>query len=269
LPTLGGRQLWADVEWRAGWRIQRHVWTGHHRLLDEHGVRRAWGSLEACRCELDERVPHPSPAPRLVVLVHGLGRTRKCWNAMRSALEAEGYDVLDLAYPSTRASIEEHAERLAQLLDRLQGAREVSFVTHSLGGIVVRALLARDDPWRERIAIGGIVMLAPPNQGARAAAFASRWNLLDRLLGPSLEELLPARPAALPVPSVPVLVLRGECLPGIGWNPWLAGADDGVVTAEETGLPGARIRVIAPCTHTFLPCNREAVAATVRFLAER
>ena len=34
IRTLGGRQFWADVDWFAGWRIQEHVWTGHHRLLD-------------------------------------------------------------------------------------------------------------------------------------------------------------------------------------------------------------------------------------------
>ena len=42
-PTFGGLHLWADVRWQDGWRIQKHVWTGHHRLLDPSGVRRAWG----------------------------------------------------------------------------------------------------------------------------------------------------------------------------------------------------------------------------------
>ena len=37
LPTLGGMQFWGDVTHRAGWRVQRHVVTGHHRLLDELG----------------------------------------------------------------------------------------------------------------------------------------------------------------------------------------------------------------------------------------
>ncbi len=35
LPTMGGKQFWSDVRWRSGWRVQRHIWTGHHRLLDD------------------------------------------------------------------------------------------------------------------------------------------------------------------------------------------------------------------------------------------
>ncbi len=268
-PTLGGRQLWADLEWRAGWRIQRHVWTGHHRLLDGGGVRRAWGSLEACRGALDEQAAKVAVGPRserLVVLVHGLGRTRFSWGGMQAALEAEGFQVLDLAYPSTRGGIEEHAAGLAQLLNRLEGVREVSFVTHSMGGIVVRALFAREDPWRERITLGRIVMLAPPNQGARAAEVAGHIALVATVLGPALAELEPGRPCSLPVPPAPVLILRGERARGLGWMPWLPGADDGIVAAEESRLEGASERAIAPCIHTCLPQHRGAVAATVRFL---
>ncbi|MGB0330618.1 MAG: hypothetical protein ACPGPE_02230, partial [Planctomycetota bacterium] len=47
LPTLGGSQLWADLAVEGGWRVQRHVWTGHARLLDRDDVRRAWGSEAA------------------------------------------------------------------------------------------------------------------------------------------------------------------------------------------------------------------------------
>ncbi len=272
LPTLGGRQLWADVEWRAGWRIQRHVWTGDHRVLDAHDVRRAWGGREACRRALDERVAALALAPqsaRLVVLVHGLGRTRACWRKMRKALRADGFVVLDLSYPSTRAPIDAHAAPLAELLDRLEGTREVSFVTHSLGGIVVRALFERDDAWRERIALGGVVMLGPPNQGARAAELASRVPLVDRVLGPALDELRPERPAGLPTPPAPLLIVRGERGRGSGWNPWIPGADDSVVASEETAIAGASETMVANCTHAFMPSNRSIVEATRRFLRER
>lgn len=60
LPTLGGTQLWADEHLRGGWRIQRHVWTGHYRLLDSNNVRHAWGSYADCLIRLSETgVRHP------------------------------------------------------------------------------------------------------------------------------------------------------------------------------------------------------------------
>ena len=38
---------------------------------------------------------------------------------MRKALSEQGWEVLDMGYPSTRRSLEEHAEQLGGLLDRL------------------------------------------------------------------------------------------------------------------------------------------------------
>ena len=49
MPTLGGRQFWADCQFFRGWRIQKHVYSGHYRLLDPSDIRRAWGTLEECR----------------------------------------------------------------------------------------------------------------------------------------------------------------------------------------------------------------------------
>ena len=68
-PTLGGKQMWADERVDAGWRIQRHAWTGHHRLLDDGDVRRAWGRYEWCEKRLDRAIARgeakrPSPSPR-------------------------------------------------------------------------------------------------------------------------------------------------------------------------------------------------------------
>ena len=138
LPTGGGNQLWADVAYDGGWRVQRHVWTGHARLLDRNDVRRAWGSEESCRAALAERAPGLENASLPVaVVLHGLWRSRDSMSAITEALEESGFEVLDVAYPSTRRTIAEHAAQVAELLDGLRGeGREVSFVTHSLGGLV-------------------------------------------------------------------------------------------------------------------------------------
>ena len=77
-PTLGGSQLWADLAWDGGWRVQRHVWTGHARLLDEGDVRRAWGSKAACLAALrDHAGALGNDEGPVVVVLHGLWPTRR------------------------------------------------------------------------------------------------------------------------------------------------------------------------------------------------
>ena len=98
-PTLGGKQLWADRHWFAGWRVQQHVWTGHARLLDRSNVRRAWGSLEACEAALQAARSSGElqlSSERVAVVVHGLGRSRSSMSKMRIALDEAGWEVLDM-----------------------------------------------------------------------------------------------------------------------------------------------------------------------------
>ncbi|MCH2101231.1 MAG: alpha/beta fold hydrolase, partial [Planctomycetes bacterium] len=173
-PTAGGNQLWADCHWFAGWRVQQHVWTGHARLLDSGNVRRAWGSLQACEDALwaaRDSGDLKLCSERVAVVVHGLGRTRSSMSKIRNALYESGWEVLDMGYPSTRRSLSEHANQLGGLLNHLaeDGAKQVDFVTHSLGGIVVRAAMAHEDVWMDRLQVGRLVMIAPPSQGSAVA----------------------------------------------------------------------------------------------------
>jgi hypothetical protein len=266
LRTLGGAQLWADVAWSDGWRIQRHAWTGHHRLLDPSNVRRAWGSEAACRSALEREHAPRGGDGHLVILLHGLGRTRGSMSALRDGLEARGFRVAALSYPSTRGSLDEHAASVAQVLDGLADVERVSFVTHSLGGRVVLRLLARDDAWRRRIAVDRVVEIAPPNGGSRLAALARRVPPVAWLLGPSLGEVAePARCA--PPPGLEIAVLAGARGTPRGWNPLLPGDDDGVVGLGETRLAGPHHHRTVRGVHTFLMDDDDVLHATARFLA--
>src|SRR6185503_4938388 len=87
-PTLGGKQIWADVEALCGWRIQENVFTGHHRLLDPSNIRQAWGSYESCRTALEAERVKLGLKPRsdhLVMVLHGLGRSRDSFAALTKA----------------------------------------------------------------------------------------------------------------------------------------------------------------------------------------
>jgi alpha-beta hydrolase superfamily lysophospholipase len=270
-PTLGGRQLWADRHWFAGWRVQQHAWTGHARLLDSNNVRQAWGSLAACEAALQaarEERGLTLRSDRVVVLVHGLGRSRASMSKLAAALEAQGIAVLDMGYPSTRRSLQEHAAQLEGLLDHLaaDGARQVDFVTHSLGGIVVRSALGRAGAWREQLQIGRLAMLAPPSQGSSFAQALKDFVPFRMVMGEVGPQLARDEAGAVPAPDCRFGVVAAQRGDGGGWNPLLQGADDGVVTVEETKLEGMEDFLLVHGTHTFVMDKPEVVAAVLQYL---
>ncbi len=269
LKTLGGWQLWEDVFWYAGWRIQTHVFTGHHRLLSPDEARRAWGSYEACRAVFEE-VRHREhltlESDHLVVLLHGLGRTRRAFGPLRDALRSAGYAVLDVGYPSTRRSIAEHAASLERLLDSQDDVHRLSFVTHSLGGVVVRAALGRDAAWRGRMQLSRLVMLSPPSRGSAAARALRPFLPFRAIAGPAAVEL-GGELAAIPPPPLPFGIVAGARGGERGFNPFLEGPDDGVLAVSETVLENADDFLVVAGTHTFLMRNPTVIDAVTSFLA--
>lgn len=269
MPTMGGKQLWADVRWREGWRVQEHVLTGHFRLLDPQDRRLAWGELEACTARLEELAPEtPADGQHLVLLLHGMGRSRAAFAKMQQRLQAHGMQVGSLSYPSTRRSIAAHADQVAQVLDHVEGYTQVSFVTHSLGGIVVRKLLADQGSWRERIEAKRLVMLAPPNRGAAFADHLQDFSAFRWIFGDTGQALTTEAMATLPEPDIPFLVVAGARgdEDGKGWNPLLDGDDDWVVRVSETHLPGQAGHITLPVLHTFLMNDEQVIGAAAAFL---
>ena len=271
LPTLGGLQFWSDMYWYADWRIQENVYSGHFRLLNPQNKRVAWGSEEACRTQLEsERIRRKLqlPSKHLVVLLHGLGRSRNAMKAMQASLKNAGFAVASVGYPSTRQSIAEHADGLNKLLEDLDGVDQVSFVTHSLGGIVVRATLAdKERVWSKRIKLGRVVMLAPPNRGSELAQDLSSFSPFRILAGPSAEELRHEL-SNIPAPPCPFGIVAASRGDDTGWSPFLTGDNDGVVSVEETKLEGAADHLIVKGIHTLVMNDPFVIAATLRFLRE-
>lgn len=269
LPTLGGSQLWADLAVDGGWRVQRHVWTGHARLLDGDNVRRAWGSKAACLAALRDHGKavegHGRP---VVVVLHGLWRTRRSMSSLAASFRGAGYEVIDVTYPSARASIKEHAAQVAGILDRLSGSdREVSFVTHSLGALVTRQLLARErDAWRGRHRVHRAVFIAPPNRGARLAEIGRKVPLLSWIYGEPMRQIAGGFARELAGPGIPFATIAGGCGDDEGWNPLIPGDDDGVVAVAETRLRGAAGELVVRRLHTTIMKDPAAIDAAVEFI---
>lgn len=268
-PTLGGTQLWRDTHVFAGWRIQENVLTGHSRLLDPEDTRRAWGSYTQVKERLDElkRIEniHP-PGTHLVLLVHGILRSTGTFTELEKALIEAGYDAVAISYPSTRSTIEEHADGLARLLDRHEGSETVSFVTHSMGGLVVRHLLAREAAWMGRIEIHWVVLIAPPNQGSAVARLLEDVPAYRLIYGAAGQQLTPDEVSRIPALDHPFAIIAGGKGDGGGFNPLLPGDDDGTVRVAETHLDGARDVLVVPEIHAMISNHRDTVRAAIGFL---
>ena len=277
LPTMGGKQFWADWRWREGWRIQENVLTGHHRVLDPNDRRQAWGSWEACLADFERLAPTVErPHKRhLVMLLHGMGRSRGALSGMQAALAGRNWDVAAVSYPSTRRSIENHVVQFESVLNNLQGYDQISFVTHSLGGVIVRELLAPERAtaehargyWRDHIQAERAVMLAPPNRGSTFAQAVENFAPYSWIFGETGLALTPQAMANVHVPQIPVLVIAGARGSKGAFNPWLDGPNDGVVRVEETHLQGESEHLVVDNIHTFLMNDPISVNATIRFLA--
>lgn len=271
LKTAGGQQLWADLAWEADWRVQRNVFSKHCRLLDPEDVRRGWGSESAMLAALRLRSATGdlrATRDRAVVLLHGLWRTRDSMEPMKVAFEEAGYDVLDLGYPSTRAPVANHAAQVASLLERLpHNYEEVSFVTHSLGALVVRKLLADSTaPWRERHTLGRAVFIAAPNGGAALARVAESIPGAFLLYGKPSREIAEGLPTQLPIPEIPFMTIAASRGDNGGWNPLIPGDDDGVVGVSEARLEGADAELVVEGVHTFVMRDERVIDATVEFV---
>ena len=194
--------------------------------------------------------PTGSPAGELVVLVHGMGRTAISMWPVERVLEEDGYRVLNFQYNSYGPTIAEIGRSLQTAIDeaaKTQAVSRVHFVGHSLGNIVVRYMVAYDAP---TVPLGRMVMLAPPNRGAKAADLFAPY--VSWLLAPITELRTTASTVAtLPAP------------PSTFAFAIVAGAEDRTVSLEETCLAGARAHVAVPAGHSFL-MGREDVGQLVR-----
>lgn len=203
-----------------------------------------------------------------VILLHGLCRTKSSMAAMESALVKAGYIVENVDYPSRSAKIAELSEAAigpALSSHTLKDCSRIHFVTHSLGGILVRSYFKKHSEPN----LGRVVMLGPPNRGSEVVDKLGSWWLFQKLNGPAGGELSTARDS---IPNIlgPVYfelgIIAGDR--SINWinSTMIEGKDDGKVSVERTKVEGAKEHIVVHATHPFLMKNKTVIENTIRFL---
>jgi triacylglycerol lipase len=203
-----------------------------------------------------------------VVLLHGLARSSSSMQKMEAALQMAGYLVVNHGYPSRTASIESLSdEAIGSALKRpdLNDCAKIHFVTHSLGGILVRSYFKRHEFPR----LGRVVMLGPPNQGSEVVDEIGSLQIFQSIHGPAGRELGTGNhstPNQLGPVNFELGIIAGDR--SINWinSMMIIGKDDGKVSVERTKVEGMKEHIVIHSTHPYLMKNRTAIAMTIRFL---
>jgi len=207
-----------------------------------------------------------------VVLLHGLGLRGWAMWPLQRALAREGYRVVNLTYPSRRVPLEQLAGTWLPANLRARGvsaAPRVNFVTHSMGGIVLRAWLRADGVPAN---LGRVVMLAPPNAGSEVVDHLMdfppfRW--ITSVNGPRLGTGANSFPRTLGPwagPAGSLGIIAGDRTFNPLFHAWLPGANDGKVSVANARLDGMGDFIVLHHSHTWLAWRGETLAQVKAFL---
>jgi len=204
-----------------------------------------------------------------VVLLHGFAGLSVMSRPQARMLRRAGFETREVGYDSWGKSLSQICDRLVPRVARIAEKSDgpVHFVGHSMGGLVIRALLS---VWRPAH-LGHVVMLGTPNAGSEIADFVDSWTLLRPILGQAGAALVTRRGASVEALLGPIDyslgIIAGDWhMPGTPFSRLFPGAHDGKVSIASTWLPDAADHIVLSLPHTMLLYHPLALRAVRHFL---
>jgi triacylglycerol lipase len=208
-----------------------------------------------------------------VVLLHGLALKAFTMKKIARGLKEAGYRTCRIDYPSRHYPIDTLVARfVAPRVEKCfpGETRPLNFVTHSMGGILLRKLALLPGAPK----IGRAVMIAPPNHGSEVVDRLGDWKVFGLWNGPAGRELgtdsssVPNRLNRLGAPPFEFGVLAANRSIEPLFSEWIPGPDDGKVGIESAKLEGMKDFVEVEASHTFVLAKDETVRQVVAFLKD-
>jgi len=202
-----------------------------------------------------------------VILLHGLWRDSTVMNPMEAYLSEKGFKVHNISYPSDKYPIEELVQKylhpVVNVIKKESPNEKLHFVTHSMGGILVRYYLKNYSVQN----LGKVVMLSPPNQGTELSDLAVSMSV--DWPGPAGKQLSTEENSwvkSLGAVNFELGVIAGNF--SSNWiTSWiLNGQDDGVVAVNDTKVEGMTDFLIVPEKHFRIRRLPIAMQQTIYFL---
>lgn len=215
-------------------------------------------------CNAQHKCNHPP-----VVILHGLVRSSASMNRVSKALHDVGYTVCNVQYPSRKHSIAILAEdyvylEIQQCFDNSK--QPLNFVTHSLGGIIVRQLAQSTD-----LKINRVVMFSPPNHGSELVdklKFLPFFEFINGQAGLSIGANADSVPNTLGAVDFETGIIVGNKSLNPIYSYLIPGEDDGKVAIASAKVAGMRDFIIVPHSHSLMMNSKAVIEQTIHFLEE-
>lgn len=201
-----------------------------------------------------------------IILLHGLARGRHDMRLLahrfRTLLPESRVHCFD--YPSRKLTLSEATESLRDYVHSVALDGAVSFVGHSLGGIVARNLDLTGGCNRP---LHRLVTMGSPHNGAAIARVLSRYAIPKAVFGPMLSELGTLKLAEKPR-ELTIGCLVGGTNSRFGFLPVFGSDNDGTVLTTEAALTGAVVHDVVPILHALFPFSARAATLSAKFLRD-
>ena len=214
--------------------------------------------------------PSQTKAHECVILLHGLARSDSSFSTLASNLSAHGYTTINYGYPSTDHNVGKLAQdaisdALSQCPEHNQVKSQIHFVTHSMGGILVRQYLSVNTIDN----LGRVVMLGPPNKGSQVVDNLKDVPGFKMINGPAGMQLgtgEASAPNQLGPANFELGIIAGTRSINLILSTMLPGKNDGKVSVENTKLEGMTDHISLPVTHPFMMKNKKVMSQVLHFL---